>query len=200
MKKILSLLIVGMCLSMASESNAQLFRWGIKGGLSSSNIKNFDNLSGVTDTKSYSGWQAGVFLGAKFTMVAVDADILYTVQGVKFEDPAVSDLLTLENAYINIPVVGKFFIIPKINLQAGLQYGILVSSVIEGDKNYLGTPVKDEFSGGETSIVFGIGAELSKFMAEVRYNLGVSDINASSLSAEKLSSGVLMFNIGFRLK
>ena len=133
MKRILSILIVGLCLVMTSESNAQLIRYGIKGGLNSSSIKNFDNLSGVTDTKSYTGWQAGVFVGAKFTIVAVDLDILYTVEGIKFEDASTSDLLTLENAYINIPVVGKFFLIPKLNLQLGLQYGILASSAIDGD-------------------------------------------------------------------
>ena len=96
------------------------------------------------------------------------------------------------------------FLIPKINLQAGLQYGILVSSAIDGVDDYdFGSgpeSIQDQFSGGETSIVFGIGAELSKFMAEIRYNLGVSDINASSLSAEKLSSGVFMLNVGFRFK
>ncbi len=207
MKKFITVAIVGLCLILATDSNAQLFRYGIKGGLNFSNIKSFKNLTNVESIENYTGWHAGIFFGVKFVVVAVQGDIVYSVEGVRFEDTSnPGELLDLTNSYINIPVVAKFFVVPGIlNLQGGLQYGILTSSLIDGQEDYefdtgTLTTVKDQFKSGGTSVVFGLGAEFSKLMLEARYNLGVSDLNASDLTTEKLKSGVIQLSLGFRFK
>lgn len=207
MKKVLAVAIVGVCLLLAAGSNAQLIRFGVKGGLNFSNIKSFEDVSSVSSIKSFTGWHAGIFLGVKFVVVAVQADVVYSVEGVRFEDiNNPGQFLDLENSYINIPLVAKFFILPPIlNLQAGIQYGILTQSLIDGKENYefdTGTliTIKDEFKSGGTSVVLGLGVEFSKLILDFRYNLGVSDLSATSLTVEKLKSGVFQLSAGFRFK
>ena len=207
MKKFFTLAIVCACLLIATDSNAQLFRFGVKGGLNFSNIKSFEDFTNVQSIEKYTGWHAGIFLGVKFVVVAIQGDVLYSVEGVRFEDVNnPGNLLDLENSYINIPLVVKFYIVPsKINLHGGVQYGILTNSLIDGKEGYEFDPgtlttIKDQFKSGGTSVVLGLGVELSKLMVEVRHNLGVSDLSASDLTVEKLKSGVLQLSAGFRFK
>ena len=185
----------------------KFFRFGVKGGLNFSNIKSFEDFTNVQSIEKYTGWHAGIFLGVKFVVVAIQGDVLYSVEGVRFEDVNnPGNLLDLENSYINIPLVVKFYIVPsKINLHGGVQYGILTNSLIDGKEGYEFDPgtlttIKDQFKSGGTSVVLGLGIDLSKLMLEFRYNLGVSDLNASNLTAEKLKSGVFQLSAGFRFK
>ncbi len=138
----------------------------------------------------------------KFKYVGIQVDILYSIQGQKFED-IIGDPSTLEQSHINIPVVAKISLIPLINLQAGLQYGILTKAAIDGAEDFdFGSgsePVSDQFTSGDWSVVFGIGFDVSKLMFEARYNLGISDLSATSITqtADGLKNGVFQLSAGF---
>ncbi len=202
MKKLLTIILLGSGLLLAGNANAQLFKWGIKGGVNFASIKNLDDLAGVASLEGYTGYHGGLFFGIKLPIVGVQADILYSVQGQKFID-IIGDPSTLEQSYINIPVVAKISLIPLINLQAGLQYGILTRAVIDGAEDFdFGSgsePVSDQFTSGDWSVVFGIGFDVSKLMFEARYNLGISDLSATSITqtADGLKNGVFQLSAGF---
>lgn len=188
------------------EANAQIFRWGVKGGVNIADIKNFDNLAAVENTENYTGYHAGIFLGAKFAIVSVQADVLYSLQGVTFSETiAPDDFIDLENSYINVPIMAKINFIPLMNIQAGFQYSFLTKSVIDGEADYPiggGTPinVQDQFKSGDASILIGIGFDISKLVIDLRYNFGVSDNNAGTLTTEQLKNGTFQASLGVRFK
>jgi hypothetical protein len=197
MKKILLTLIA--VATLTSFSFAQKVNKGIKGGLNYANVGNFDQLPEIDDITNLTSWHAGVFLGVKVAMISVQGDVLYSVQGTNYTDLS-GEEHKLENAYINIPVVVKLHFIPKLNVQAGLQYGILFSSKVDGETDYQigGTTVEDYFKGGDWAIPIGIGLDISKLMIELRYNIGVADINNISLDETKLSNGVFQASLGIK--
>lgn len=202
MKKLftISALALFMIMAMTNHSQAQL-KWGLKGGVNFASIKNFEQAGIIDNLQTYTGWHGGIFVQFKLPIVAVQGDILYSVQGQKFDLLGVSQ--TLENSYILIPVVAKVSLIPLINLQGGLQYGILTTSAINGeDMIDLGNgqeAVKDFFKGGDWSVVLGIGFDISKLMIDARYNLGVSQVNEVSFSSsESLKNGVFQLSAGIK--
>ena len=197
MKKILFTLISVALIS--SFSSAQMIKKGIKGGINFSSIGNFDNLTAIEEASSLTSWHAGVFLGVKAAIVTVQADILYSVQGSNYNDIS-GEEHKLENSYVNIPVVVKVSLVPVLNLQAGVQYGILVSSKLDGDKDYqIGATIEEDyFTGGDWAIPVGIGLDVSKLMIDLRYIIGVADINNVSLTETKLSNGVFQASVGIK--
>jgi len=197
MKKVLFTLFFVSLIS--TLSSAQLIRKGIKGGLNYSSIRKFQKLADIEDATSLTSWHAGAFIGVKAIIVSVQGDVLYSVQGTNFIDNTGDH--KLKNTYLNIPVVAKVFIVPGLlNLQAGLQYSVLLSSKVDGEKEYLisGNTAEDYFSAGDWAIPVGIGLDISKLLIELRYNIGVADINNISLAQTKLSNGVLQASIGIK--
>jgi len=207
MKKLFTITVLVLSMFMLSqEANAQLIRYGIKGGVNISNIKNMTTLDAFEDTKSYTGYHAGDFLGAKFTIVSVQADILYSVQGVSLlETGSTGDFIDLENTYINVPLMAKIHFIPLMNFQAGLQYSFLTKSVVDGSEDYPFTPgqpidIKEQFAGGDAAILVGIGFDISKLVIDLRYNIGVSDNNSALPTTDQIKSGTFQASVGFRFK
>jgi len=203
MKKLFTITLLLAGLMISNQASAQ-FKWGIKGGVNFSSIKNFgQQISALESTSSYTGWHAGIFLQMKVPILAVQADILFSQQGQQFSVTSISESFNLEQSYILIPVVAKFSLIPVLNLQAGLQYGLLTTAAVNGIKDYdFGNgpePVSDQFKTGDWSIVFGLGFDVSKIMIEARYLLGVSDINnISTSSIDPLKSGVIQLSAGIK--
>jgi len=203
MKKIITIILLGSCILFSGSVEAELFKWGIKGGVNFASIKNFDQL-GATGLSGYTGYHGGLFFGIKLPIVGVQADVVYSLQGQKFEDVVAGTESVLEQSYINIPVVAKISLIPLINLQAGLQYGILLKAAVDDVEEFdFGggtTKVADQFKSGDWSIVFGIGFDISKLILEARYNLGVSDLSATSITetTDGLKNGVFQLSAGIK--
>ncbi len=203
MKKLFTIILIGSGILFSGTVEAQ-FKWGIKGGVNFASIKNLDDLAGVASLEGYTGYHGGLFFGIKLPIVGVQADVVYSLQGQKFEDVATGGESVLEQSYINIPVVAKISLIPLINLQAGLQYGILAKAVVDGAEEFdfgSGTEkVADQFKSGDWSIVFGIGFDVSKLIFEARYNLGVSDLSATSITqtTDGLKNGVFQLSAGIK--
>jgi len=206
MKKLFTIVFIGIGFLISTQASAQ-FKWGIKGGVNFSSIKNFGQVIQTESLESYTGWHAGIFLQIKVPILAVQADILYSQQGQKFtaSPSGISESFNLEQSYILIPLVAKFSLLPVINLQAGVQYGILTTAAINGVEEYdFGTPigvvsVADQFTSGDWSLVFGIGFDISKLMIDARYNLGVSDISDVNLAnLDPLKSGVFQLSAGIK--
>lgn len=205
MKKIFTILIVGTMLLISSQSNAQLFYKGIKGGLNISNIKGLDEIPGIENTSTYTGWHAGIMLGVNLPIVDVQADILYSQQGVSYDDVTGGDPIDLENSYVLIPIMAKLGFIPVVNLQLGIQYAFLTKSLIDGETDIdVGSGVtvaaKDLFKSGYGSFMVGLGADISKLTIDIRYDLGISDINdyETVFSDTKLKNTNLQLSLGFK--
>lgn len=154
---------------------------GIKGGL---NFANVNTTSIGAAYGSRTGYHAGAFVNVKFTKFAIQPEVIYSVQGA---DAAGGNL---ELGYVNIPILLKFYLIGGLNLQAGPQFGFLTSATSGG------TDIKDFLESSETSVALGAGFDISKFVIDVRYNLGLTDVDKATTEAK---NQVFQLSVGFKL-
>ena len=157
MKKLLlvSFAVFGFVLT----SQAQDFKFGVKGGLNLSNI-NFDSSFGDPDSRT--GYHIG-FVGqlSLAGMFALQPEVLYSAQGVK----------DLDIDYLNIPILFKYKVAKVLSFEAGPQFGIVVNDDLK-DSGISSDLIKNS----DISAAVGAGVEVSKFFAQIRYNFGFTDV------------------------
>ena len=157
-----TLLVFTLLLSTSSFS--QGIDLGIKAGAT------FANLTDVTDASTKTGFVGGAFVTIKFSdKIAIQGDLLYSQQGVELD----VDKINLD--YINFPLVLKYYIIKRINIQAGPQFGTVINDSLGG---FLGSNI--DFNSFDVTGVVGIGVDLPlNFRITGRYGFGLSDISFS---------------------
>tara|TARA_B100000809_G_C14867897_1_gene434446 strand:- start:181 stop:723 length:543 start_codon:yes stop_codon:yes gene_type:complete len=180
MKKIKGLLIVALIIT-ATSANAQ-FKFGLGGGV------NYANLSGdVSGTSSLIGFNGGFMIEVKLPVkLGFEADVLFSTKGAKI---AGSDGIKL--SYIDMPVVMKIYMVKVISFQLGAQYSMLLSA-----KSF-GSDVKDQLKPSDLSAVLGLGVDVLKVHASVRYNYGLASIDSG---AADLKNNMVTLSLGFWIK
>lgn len=155
MKKLILLAIA--LIGLTTISNAQSFKFGFKGGL------NFATINGDgADADSRTGYHIGavgqIGVGPLFT---IQPEILYSAQGAK----------DFDLDYLNIPILAKFKFAKLFSVEVGPQFGFLVNDGFE-------TEVSDalELKSFDMSAAIGAGVEFNKFFAQLRYNIGLTNI------------------------
>lgn len=146
-------------------ANAQETKFGVKGGL------NLANFSGdIEDGSNLTGVNIGGFAEIKLSdKFALQPEVLFSGQGSD------SDEGSFNLTYINVPLMAKYYVADKFNLEAGPQIGFLTSAKIKMDGNSIDS--KRLFNSTDFGINFGAGYDFTeKFSAGVRYNMGVSNI------------------------
>jgi hypothetical protein len=150
MKKIIFLILL---ILFTTKSFSQGVDLGIKVGA------NFATLTDDVETRT--GLNFGAFATIKFNdKIALQGDLLYSQQGAELLDIGKVDL-----DYINVPVVLKYYLIKKLNIQVGPQFGFLVND--------------DDLNSESMDIagVVGIGLDLPLgFRIDGRYNFGLTEI------------------------
>ncbi len=198
MKRVIFAVLFVTLTSAAAFAQASV-ALGIKGGL------NFANINATSVGAAYSsrtGYHAGAFVKIKLTKLAIQPEVIYSVQGSDISTATSSQALDL--AYVNIPVMLKFYLIGGLNLQAGPQFGFLASA---NGPDPTGTvtgsvDLKSYLKSTDFSIGLGAGFDISRFTIDARYNLGISEINdnaalgATKNQAFQLSLGFKLFDFG----
>ena len=109
-------------------ANAQEAKFGVKGGLNIANL-NFSG-DGAPSTSSLVGFHIGGFTEIKVSdKFFIQPEVMYSTQGAKFKMS--EDGLTLNSfklGYINLPVMAKYYVAEKFNLELGPQIGFLTSA------------------------------------------------------------------------
>jgi hypothetical protein len=164
--------LVFLMTGVAIAQNANI---GIKGGLNAYTINN--------DVDSNNDLKIGFHLGllAHFHLAdqfALQPEIIFSTQGAKYTLAGSEFNLNLN--YINIPVLFQFMFDNGFRLQAGPQIGILASANSELNNN--STDIKDDFEPIDLGLSVGVSYinPESNFGIDLRYNHGLSNINASS--------------------
>lgn len=205
MKK--NILIVALVL-VFGVSNAQKAKFGIKGGM---NISNWAGDTDGMDVKSKIGFNVGGFAEIKLSdKFAIQPELLYSAQGMKLDniplDIEGSDYSvdsTFKLVYINIPVMFKFYVAEKFNLEAGPQVGFLTSAKVKVTVDGFGSStesVKENFESVDFGLNFGAGYYFTEhFFANARYNLGLSNI-AKTEGGENttINNSVFSLNVGYK--
>ncbi|MFC4478424.1 porin family protein [Flavobacterium chungangensis] len=181
MKKIL-LLAVFTVLGFANV-NAQEIKFGGKAGLNFATISE-DNTENADFVTSYNiGVMSEIPISEKFSF---QPEIMYSRQGYSFNN----DVVAMN--YLNIPLMGKYYVTKGLSLEAGPQIGFLLSAKNEK------TDVKDSFNTFDFGVNFGLGYKLENGLNfGVRYNLGLTNINNLENSSDKNKNGVFQVSVGY---
>jgi hypothetical protein len=181
MKKIvLAIALVGISSVAFSQAKVEI---GLKGGVNMAtlNADNFNN----GDVTAFHGGAYGLI---KITKFGIQPEVLFSKRG-----DGQTDL-----AYMDVPVMAKFYLAGGLNIQAGPQFGVLLSA-----ERTDGTDVKDLLKASDLSAAMGLGWDLP-FGLNVtgRYILGLKDVNDDPNGASvkgntyQLSVGYKLFKIG----
>lgn len=175
-----------------SVAGAQTARFGVKGGL------NVSTLAGdVDDSSPKIGAHVGGLVEIKLTnKFAIQPELLLSLQGAKSTyseyDFGNDYSYTAENkvglTYLNVPVIAKFYVIPKLSLEAGPQLGILVGAknkyteteIDNGEvRSFSRTAdVKNGFKSVEAAFDFGASYYFTDHMfVSARFCIGLSNID-----------------------
>lgn len=202
MKKII---LVAVAILAFGSANAQA-KFGVKAGLNLADLSESGSGSG-TDFKSYIGFHIGGFAEFKLSdKIALQPELLYSTQGAKFDmysaDLDANGNFTFKLAYINIPVMFKYYASEKFSLEAGPQIGFLTSAKgkVEIYGNSAEEDVKDFFNSTDFAFNLGAGYDFTnKISVNVRYSLGLGNIaDTESGDDYKLKNNVLLVSLGYK--
>ena len=192
-------MIAALMVATLSANAQQMFIKPMVGG----------TLSTLTGDADGAKMKIGLVGGAEFgyninDMFAVTAGALVSMQGAKSDDtPLIKDASTTLT-YLNIPVLANVYVAPGLAIKAGLQPGFLLSQKAKGDM-LIGNNSWEEFEKTGTdglkkfdlSIPLGLSYEISDFVIDARYNLGLTNINDGN--DEKVKNGVIMLTVGYKI-
>lgn len=175
MKKIL-LLAVFTVLGFANV-NAQEIKFGAKAGLNFSTV-NGSNTNNIDYVTSYHvGVVSEIPISEKFSF---QPELMYSRQGYSFNN----DVIAMN--YLNIPLMGKYYVTKGLSLEAGPQIGFLLSAKNEGVK------VTNSFTTFDFGANFGLGYKLENGLNfSARYNLGITKVDTDN------RNGVFQVSVGY---
>jgi hypothetical protein len=193
MKKMMMMLIMATVALTASAQNTLRDngtftlqpKVGIGIGMLSGEWK---TLSGV-DNKSRIGLVVGLE-GEYYAMewLGIAAGINYAQQGYKMKGNGMEETYKLD--YLNIPLTADFYVAKGLALKTGLQFGFLMNAKVDSED------VKDACKKFNLSIPIGISYEISDFVLDLRYNLGLTKTNKDD--GNKLRSDLLQITLGYK--
>jgi hypothetical protein len=190
-------------------TNAQEVNYGIRAGL---NVSNWIGDTEGVDLKSKVGFNAGAFVEIKISeMFAVQPEVLFSTQGIKAENVEANvdgvDYtadVKFNLSYINIPVMFKYYVAEKFNVEAGPQIGFLTSAKtatkLDGYSQTVNQDVKDSFESVDFGLNFGMGYDFTnRCFAGVRYNLGLSNLAKTEAGDDsKINNSVFSLSVGYK--
>ncbi|MBQ4484011.1 MAG: porin family protein [Prevotella sp.] len=181
MKKVMILAVMMVATLTASA------QWSVtpKVGL---NLANFAGDAKGTSIKL--GLAAGAELEYRVSpVVGIGAGLIYSMQGANGEGDSKAKIDEL-----NIPILANFYVAKGLALKVGLQPGFITSAKVEEDK--VSVDVKSDCQSVEISLPLGISYEVSDFVLDARYNLGLSKINKGDGSTR---NSVIQFTLGYKI-
>ncbi|OJX32592.1 MAG: opacity protein [Chryseobacterium sp. 36-9] len=179
-------LILTAAIAVFGLSNAQTF--GLKAGGNVSSVSNSD------DSKAKFGFYAGAFVNVPLAeSFNIQPEVLYSGKGVKSDD---GSNINLNLDYISIPVMFQYKATPQFYLEAGPEFGFLISAKAKANGN--SGDVKSLFNGFDFGLGLGAGYDFtSNFGANIRYVAGVTDIIKNN-NGDASRNGVFQFGVTYK--
>ena len=179
-----SVLTFLLCSLFVSVS-AQDFSFGAKGGINIASIGGgtYSGVAGLGSKVSFHlGGVAEVPISEKF---AVQPELLYSSQGTKWNFVGGSNL---KLDYVNLPVLGKYYIIERLSAEAGPVVGFLLSTNAE----------KEDYNSLDVALAIGVSYKLNDHIFfSLRYNKGLTDINKNESITVKNQNNVFQIAAGY---
>jgi hypothetical protein len=126
--------------------------------------------------------------------MGIQPELFYSSVGAKWPDSG-SGVETIKTDYLTLPVFFRYNITDNFHLLAGPQFGILMSA--KGTDNSGTQDIKSSLKSSDFSGVIGAGLDFGPINAGLRYNFGLSDINATG--GGTIKNNVFQIVAGFKL-
>ena len=200
MKKFLIVSLTVLALAAVAPQPASA-GFGIKGGLAQSNLD--FSPAALVPLSRLNAPMGGVYWGFNLGLFTIQPEALYLRMGARVEDAP--DWMEDRIEYIQVPVLLKIKLLPgpvKPVIYGGGYYSFLLTakgvSYIDGVSDEV--DIKDQVKSNDYGVVFGGGLDFSlagiKLSAEVRYNLGLANINNLPDDTTSVKNTSLMFLVG----
>ena len=187
MKK--NLIATCFCIAASIASQAQIVKFGIKGGVNYANqtgteiTVNSSTYKSEAITNYHFGIVAEVSLGETF---AIQPELLYSTVGANYQATGVVTDISNKLGYIAIPVLAKINLSKTFSLDLGPQASFLLSN-----KNDVTINDTKSFDFGAAA---GLGIKITKgIFLQGRYVVGLSEVSTSA----KAKNSVLQVSAGF---
>ncbi|MRT15778.1 PorT family protein [Vitellibacter sp. q18] len=173
MKKLL--LFTAVALFAFTTAQSQEFRLGAKAGVNIASIGG-DYVGGLDSRVGFHvGGLVEIPLAGKF---ALQPEILYSAQGAKYGYFGYDEKIQLD--YVNVPIMGKYYIIEGLSVELGPQVGVLVNAKFKGedeDGSYT-EDAKDGYKSLDFAVGIGASYRLNNgIFFSLRFNKGIMDIS-----------------------
>lgn len=179
MKKILLVAVLAV-LGFVS-GNAQEVKFGAKAGLNFASVRGENSDVYDTVTAFNLGAVAEIPLSEK---ISFQPEVLFSGQGYSFGN----DIAALN--YLNVPLMGKYYVTKGLSLEAGPQVGFLLSAKTDN------ADVKNLFKKVDFGVNAGLGYKLENGLNfSARYNLGLSNISSVANTTNK--NAVVQLSVGY---
>jgi opacity protein-like surface antigen len=158
-------------------------QFGIKGGMNISSISD----DGYDDTKSKVGYYGGVFVNIPASeSFSIQPEVIYNNLGSEVKGTILGNSYSrkLNLNYITVPVMFQYKATPQFYLEAGPEFGFLVSADSKTTWNNSTSTAeldKDNFNNFNMGVGLGAGFDITKNVGiNARYVAGFSDVTKPS--------------------
>jgi len=194
MKKLMIAAIAVIGFSAAGLAQQQV-KFGPKAGV------NLATISGNDDSEMKIGFHVGAVAEIKFNdKFSLQPEVLYSAQGAKEKGEGDGKM---NNDYINIPIMAKYYFVEGFSIEAGPQVGFLMKSEAKGENASVDT--KDFYKSVDFGLGIGLAYDLPMgLFVNARYNIGLSKINEDfdfggiTVETEDLKNNVIQIGVGFK--
>jgi hypothetical protein len=190
-----TLVVLAFAVITFSLPAAAQVAFGLKAGL---NLTKLDVKDPQVSYDSRTGYHAGVFLRGKFDKIAVQPELLLFTQNGDLES-SIFGTARDKFTYLSIPVMLKFYPIAGANIQVGPQFGFLLDGEREYDSFFASgsKDITDYYKNSDVSVSVGAGYDFGFGLGlDVRYNIGVKDIN-NAANGEEARSRIFLLSLGW---
>ncbi len=150
---------------------------------------NWTTIGGEKD-KARIGFVAGLegeYYAADWFGLAVGLN--YAQQGFKFEAEDYKETTKLD--YLNVPIVGNFYVAKGLALKTGFQFGFLMNAKLDSQD------IKDLCNKVNFAIPIGVSYEIENVVLDLRYNLGLNKTNKAD-NGNKARTDLIQITLGYK--
>ena len=198
-------ILTAMAVFAFGLSYAQDVNFGAKLGLNIANLLGNNSV----DWNSKVGFQIGIFTEIKVSdKFALQPELMISSQGAKskYSDIYRKEESTFNLSYLNIPIIAKYYVFDEFNLYAGPQIGLLLSAKNKYNYSYEGSTknsgtedLKGDLKSLDFGFNFGAGFSITEnISADLRYHLGLLNINKHSESDSGIQNKVFSIAVGYK--
>ena len=194
MKKLLMMLVMATVAMTASAQNTLRdkgsFTLQPKAGVGIGTIAGSWTTIGGEKDKARIGFVAGLegeYYAADWFGLAVGLN--YAQQGFKFEAEDFKETTKLD--YLNVPIVGNFYVAKGLALKTGFQFGFLMNAKLDSQD------IKDLCNKVNFAIPIGVSYEIENVVLDLRYNLGLNKTNKAD-NGNKARTDLIQITLGYK--